>query len=345
MNKEKCLISIVVPVYNVESYLDRCVSSIVHQTYSNLEILLIDDGSPDRCPQMCDEWAKKDSRIKVIHKQNAGLGMARNTGIEHAMGEYICFFDSDDYVAEDLIEKTYRTIAQTQADIVLYGYTLADPERDFYQERIPDPNKEMYEKSEVLLSFLPEFLGQNPKTGKNSNIPVGACAAMYSMELIRRANWRFASEREIISEDTYSHLVLYKDVGKVAVLKECLYYYCVNGTSLTRTYRSDRFEKIKYFYERCLKVCEDYRYPSEVIRRCAEPFVGYTIAALKQEAAFSAAPDEGIRRIVGDPVLQEVLQAKRKDRDNIKKKLLFLAIRNKWYGVVKLMLLAQNRIK
>ena len=89
-------VTVVLPIYNVEKYLDRSVKSIVEQTYTNLEIILVDDGSPDMCPQMCDEWARKDKRIKVIHKKNAGLGMARNTGIDNASGDYICFFDSDD---------------------------------------------------------------------------------------------------------------------------------------------------------------------------------------------------------------------------------------------------------
>ena len=92
------LVTIVVPIYNVEKYLTRCVDSIINQTYQNLEIILVDDGSPDNCPRICDEYAKKDHRIKVIHKINAGLGMARNTGIENATGKYICFFDSDDYI-------------------------------------------------------------------------------------------------------------------------------------------------------------------------------------------------------------------------------------------------------
>ena len=96
--------SIVVPIYNVEKYLDRCIKSIVSQTYGNLEILLVDDGSPDDCPRVCDEWAEKDSRIKVVHKLNAGLGYARNTGIENATGKYICFFDSDDYIEPDTID-------------------------------------------------------------------------------------------------------------------------------------------------------------------------------------------------------------------------------------------------
>ena len=101
------MVSIVVPVYNVEAYLDRCIESLVNQTYKHLEIILVDDGSPDNCPMICEKWAGLDERIKVIHKENAGLGMARNTGLEHATGDYICFFDSDDYVASDTIEKSF----------------------------------------------------------------------------------------------------------------------------------------------------------------------------------------------------------------------------------------------
>ena len=86
------LVTVVVPIYNVEKYLERCLSSIVNQTYTDLEILLIDDGSTDGCPGICDRFAAQDSRVRVIHKQNAGLGMARNTGIDHATGDYICFF-------------------------------------------------------------------------------------------------------------------------------------------------------------------------------------------------------------------------------------------------------------
>ena len=101
------LVSVVLPIYNVEKYLDRCIESVVGQTYKNLEIILVDDESPDGCPKKCEDWAKRDKRIKVIHKENAGLGYARNTGIENATGEYICFFDSDDYVEKDTIEKAY----------------------------------------------------------------------------------------------------------------------------------------------------------------------------------------------------------------------------------------------
>ena len=97
-------ISVIVPVYKVEKYLDKCVESIVNQTYKNLEIILVDDGSPDNCPAMCDEWAEKDERIRVIHKENGGLADARNAGMDIATGDYIGFVDSDDWIEPNMYE-------------------------------------------------------------------------------------------------------------------------------------------------------------------------------------------------------------------------------------------------
>ena len=97
-------ISVIVPVYKTEQYLNRCVQSITDQTYKNLEIILVDDGSPDNCPEMCDQWAKKDERIKVIHKRNGGLSSARNAGLDSATGDYIMFADSDDWMEPDMAE-------------------------------------------------------------------------------------------------------------------------------------------------------------------------------------------------------------------------------------------------
>lgn len=116
------LISVIVPVYNVEKYLDACVESIVNQTYKELEIILVDDGSPDRCPEMCDAWAKKDSRIKVIHKENGGLSDARNCGMKVATGEYIGFVDSDDLIHPQMFEKLFDVISKTNADIAQCNY-------------------------------------------------------------------------------------------------------------------------------------------------------------------------------------------------------------------------------
>lgn len=116
--KEK-LISIIVPVYKAEKYLDRCVQSIVAQTYKNIEVLLVEDGSPDISGKICDEWAKKDNRIKVIHKENGGASSARNAGIKAALGEYIGFVDSDDWIEPNMYERMYYLIKQYDADMAI----------------------------------------------------------------------------------------------------------------------------------------------------------------------------------------------------------------------------------
>ena len=122
MNAAK--VSIIVPVYKVEPYLDKCISSIVNQTYTNLEIILVDDGSPDQCPQMCDAWAEKDARIRVIHKENGGLSDARNAGMAVATGEYIAFVDSDDWIAPDLYTHLYRRLTEDHSDISACGVQM-----------------------------------------------------------------------------------------------------------------------------------------------------------------------------------------------------------------------------
>ncbi len=119
------LISVIVPCYNVEKYLPRCINSIINQTYNNLEILLVDDGSPDQCGEICDKYAKKDKRIKVIHKENGGLSDARNIALDLSRGEYILFIDSDDYVATNHIEHLYNMMLTSHADMAIeWGQTF-----------------------------------------------------------------------------------------------------------------------------------------------------------------------------------------------------------------------------
>lgn len=129
-------ISVIVPVYKVEDYLDRCVESIVRQTYSNLEIILVDDGSPDSCPLKCDEWAKRDTRIKVIHKENGGLSSARNSALDIITGNYIMFVDSDDTIHPLIIETLYKVLYETKSDISMCSwhkvYNISRPNNKAY---------------------------------------------------------------------------------------------------------------------------------------------------------------------------------------------------------------------
>ena len=329
---ENELISIVVPVYNVEKYLEECVTSITQQTYSNLEIVLVNDGSLDTCPKICEAWKKKDSRIKVIHKENAGLGMARNTGIDNATGQYICFFDSDDYIEVDTIEKCYQEITKESADIALFGYSRADGSGNIVRKAIPYTDERVYSGEVVRSKFLPDLISNPPGTGMKTQIWMSACMAMYSMELINRANWRFASEREIISEDVYSLLVLYKDVRKVVIIPEALYIYRTNEQSLTNTYRKDRYQKIKYFYECSCEVSRQCGYSKEVSKRLMWAYLSFTVAAMKQIANADMSMREKrmeLKEIIRDTKLQEVIKEVNVQHQPIVRKALFVAMQFK----------------
>ena len=331
---EAGLVSVVLPIYNVEKYLDRCIESVVRQTYKKIEIILVDDGSPDSCPQKCEDWAKRDKRIRVIHKNNAGLGYARNTGIENASGEYICFFDSDDYVAPDTIEKAYATAKINNSDIVLFGHYDVDTHGKIVKAYIPTTPKRSYEGSEVQKVLLPDLISDNPETGASTNLWLSACFCLYSMRLIEESNWRFVSEREIISEDVYSLLRLYKTVNKVAIIPKAFYYYCENEMSLTHTYKADRFERIKKFYLDCLDACDELRYSSDVRKRFVGPFISNTIAAMKMVVIADLDKKDKIKilkQVVDDKVLQKVVHEIPLKKEKRSKKFFLIAIGEKRY--------------
>lgn len=155
---EKSLLSVIVPIYKVEQYLDECVESIVNQTYKNLEIILVDDGSPDNCPQMCDEWTRKDGRIKVVHKKNGGLSSARNAGLDVATGEFVSFVDSDDFICQDALQSLYERFQDDEGVGIVSGMIYR------YQDgKTGDFKKAWLLKEEKIISakdFLLETMSQ-----------------------------------------------------------------------------------------------------------------------------------------------------------------------------------------
>lgn len=148
------LISIIIPVYNVEKYLNQCIESVVNQTYSNLEIILIDDGSPDNCPMICDEWGKRDNRITVIHKKNGGLSSARNAGLAIAHGDFIGFVDSDDFVESDMYERLLNAIKINNADIACCGRNLVNENGVKTGVIYTSDNIRIYTESDVIKNLF-----------------------------------------------------------------------------------------------------------------------------------------------------------------------------------------------
>ena len=157
-------LSVIVPVFKVEKYLDRCVNSILSQTFTDLELILVDDGSPDNCPAMCDAWAEKDSRVKVIHKENGGLSSARNAGVAAAQAEYIAFVDSDDWVEQDFLKTLYEAAVVYGADMVQCNYQTVSQ-----HETVPvmSPGFMLYEQDNMK-NLLEEMAQTNVKHLYNS---------------------------------------------------------------------------------------------------------------------------------------------------------------------------------
>ena len=240
---ERIKISVIVPVYKVEKYIDRCVKSLLQQSLKEIQIVLVDDGSPDRCGDICDRYAEKDQRIKVVHKENAGLGFARNTGMEYADGEYIAFVDSDDYISTDMLERLYRFASEENMDAVFCGFTVVT--RDNKQmDRLEVRKITYFNNRKEREQYLLGMIGAEPEYPKDARFTMSVWRGIYKKEVIDAGQCMFPSERKVVSEDIIFHIQFLNYAERIAILPECYYYYCENQSSLTHTYRADRFEKV-----------------------------------------------------------------------------------------------------
>lgn len=212
---EKDLISVIVPVYKVEKYLEKCIESIIKQTYTNLQIILVDDGSPDNCGKICDEYAKKDLRIEVIHKANGGLSDARNVGISKAKGRYIGFVDSDDYIKEDMYEILLNLIKKYDADVSICNlYDVIDG-----KEYVRNKDNGIHEYSRI--DILKEIL-------LDKNIQSYAWNKLYKKELFDEIKYPIRKKYEDIGTTFY----LFEKCNKIVVTSEPEYYYLKRADSL-----------------------------------------------------------------------------------------------------------------
>lgn len=267
-------VSIVVPCYKVEPYLDRCVSSLVNQTLKDIEIILVDDESPDRVPQMCDDWALKDSRIKVVHKRNGGLGMACNSGIESATGRFIAFCDSDDWVDPDCYETLLKAALQHGADAVYSGIKRVDQHGTV--SPMSQPPYEAEYAGRRLEEFMLGMIATEPSDFKERERQMSAKIVLYSATVIRSNKIRFHSEREYISEDLLFNLDFLACCNKVVEIPRSFYYYFVNTASLSQTFRKDRFEKYKQLRKYMLNYYDFGSLHKDFTYRVDKMIIGYT---------------------------------------------------------------------
>lgn len=326
-------LTVIIPVYKTEATLDRCVQSVL--SLPEAEILLIDDGSPDGCPGLCDAWAERDRRIRVIHQENQGLGMARNRGIREAKGEFLCFLDSDDALDAAVLPEAMALTRKTGAELVLYGMTCLDPDGKIRLRRLPKPEKPLYTGKELLPDLLSGSRG----------LTASACCCLYRKTLLERVNWQFPSEREIISEDVYALLDLMGHVQTAAVLEAAPYRYYENPASLSRSYRPDRYGENARFYRACLALCASRGYGPETEKSCAGPYLSNLIAAMKQEAAvLGPRAISSLKRLLAEETLRRALRDA-PESPGWKRAALFACMKRGWALPLYLLLSLQNRRK
>lgn len=250
----KISVSVVVPVYNVEKYLQRCVKSLINQDFTCYEIILVDDGSTDSSGKICDDFAHNNNAVKVIHKENGGLSSARLAGYKEACGEYICFIDSDDYLKKSYISDLYNCIVKHNAEMSICAYS--------------------YEKNGKQIDhFLPNYIDSCiTNISEDFVLPIVSEGNIYSCKMLPNYMWMrmikkdiisedlFVSERAVYQEDLVFNLLISNKLNCISLINNPNYIYCHNGASLTEKYRDNAWQMQINLYNAVSQYCHKNRY-------------------------------------------------------------------------------------
>lgn len=229
-------ISIIVPVYNVEKYLSRCLNSILNQTYSHLEIIIVNDGSTDNSLNICNEFAEKDKRIVLINQRNKGLSGARNTGLRFASGDYVGFIDSDDMIESDMIEDCYKIIESYSPDVIttnVLSYKRGNASYTEFRNNLP--YGKILNKKEIIKHFIEPYYG-----GYMGIIP-SVWSKLYKLAFLKRNN-HFFDETLKRSEDYWFNFFVFITAEDVYAINKGYYHYYANEGSMIRSFRENQFE-------------------------------------------------------------------------------------------------------
>lgn len=242
---DRPLISVIIPVYNVEKYLDRCVQSVISQSYNNLEIILVDDGSPDNSPSLCDNWHRVDKRVKVIHQVNGGLSAARNAGLDAATGDFVTFIDSDDWIALDTYEYCINTLLHHDADSIEFHYITT---KDISAVTL-QPKEQILLYSNI--DILRYYLNSSYKSGSYS-----VCRCIFPKYAVENVRFRFGK----INEDIDFKFKVLRKVLKLVVSNQVKYYYYQHGISISsgalKQKDFDLYDSAKELYRLSLEVSD-----------------------------------------------------------------------------------------
>lgn len=317
-----CTISVIVPVYNSEKYLKRCIDSILNQTYKAIELILVDDGSPDNCGKICDEYAKKDKRVRVIHKTNAGVSAARNSGLEIASGNYATFVDSDDYIEPEMYGNMMEKVHQYNCDVV-----MCDCIKDFTDHSeiyTHDIRAGFYDKEQLVNEYYPHLLMM-----ENVEYPATISNWLILFNRNKLGNLRYVVGVRYSEDLLFGAQLVYNTDSFYYMKEQAYYHYYMNPTSATHKFTVDKwndyktlhFEINKYFSE-----CESFDF-SHQIDLCLLFFVYNSVSNifsadnLEREKKF-----EIVKNILGDNEVRRMFSNMKVLKLPISKKLKIVTI-------------------
>lgn len=326
---EKPKVSIIVPVYKVEAFLEQCIESILNQSYGDYEIILVDDGSPDRCPEICDQYAKEYGQISVIHKKNGGLSSARLAGFEKARGEYILFVDSDDTIETSMVGELVFAMENVDAELAICGYhTVLNDVKT--AKILPYEDGYIIKQEEILRNYINPLVGSLPL---EKNIPGFLCIRMHKKSLMDISF--FQSERVFYKEDHVFDLLYADSVKNITIVNKPLYNYYMNPASLSNCYRKNKWEmymNLYYFYEKYLK--------ERNIIGCEVRLNYYLLASLFASIDNAVLSGEykkynqEIKEIVQSELAKKALDFLKSAKMSKMQKVIGLLLRNKRYGLL-----------
>ena len=295
-------ISVIVPVYKTEAYLSRCVESILDQTCADLELLLIDDGSPDRCPQLCDEFAAKDSRIRVIHKVNGGVSSARNAGLNVAEGDYIAFVDSDDYIEPDMYEKMLAAAEKNSCDVVLCDCIKEYPDASWLFTHDIRPG--FYSEEQLREAYYPHLLimenVEYPPTISNW--------ALLWKRTLNTTDMRYEPGIRYSEDLLFGARLMHRAKSFFYMKGTGFYHYCMNPQSASHSFVADKWDDYTRLHQRIRDFFyDDQKYDfRHQIDLCLLFFLYNTVGEICRASLARKEKENKIRHVLQSPEVREM---------------------------------------
>lgn len=304
MENAKTVISIIIPVYKCEKYIGACIESVLAQTYPQFELILVDDGSPDSASEICDQYAQKDDRIQVIHKENGGVSSARNAGLAVAKGEYVSFIDSDDYIDEAFLQTLLNYAKKTQADLVASGLKM-----EFWKDL------ECIQREEYFFRELKQYDVKALLEGWGVDFPpicvCGPCCKLYRRSIILERNITFAMDLNC-GEDTLFNLNFLENCSKICAIPMSFYHYRrENGESLFSRFHKDTYEIHRRVYTKQYELIAKYQCNKATLMNFRRMYFAMMIGGIHEfyrfyEKTTREEKKELLKTITADPYIKQV---------------------------------------